>query len=86
MQQFRELNPNKLMIAHISVNSIKNKFDLLSDKMKGNIDILMFSETKIDQSFLTSQFEIDGFDPPFQVNWNQKTGWSMLYIRKDVPA
>ena len=86
MQQFRELNPNKLMITQIGVNSIKNKFDLLSDKMKGNIDILMFSETKIDQSFLTSQFEINGFDPPFQVNWNQKTGWSMLYIRKDVPA
>lgn len=47
---------------------------------------ISISETKTDGSFLTSPFEIDGFNIPFQVDWDQKIGWLMLYIRKDIPA
>ena len=44
-------NPDKLAFAHLNINSIRNKFEMLLDQIKGNMDILLVSETKIDDSF-----------------------------------
>ena len=43
----REDNLNKLIIAQLDINSIRKKFDFLVDKIKGNVDIMMISETKL---------------------------------------
>ena len=40
-----------IKIVHINISFIRNKLDLLSDQVKGNVDILIVSETKIDESF-----------------------------------
>ena len=37
----RKDNLNKLIIAHLNINSIRNKFDFLVDKIKKNVDIMM---------------------------------------------
>ena len=42
----RKDNLNKLIIAHLHINSIRNKFDFLVHKIKGNVDIMMISEIK----------------------------------------
>ena len=31
---------NKLNFGHLNINSIRNKFELLSEQVKGNIDFL----------------------------------------------
>ena len=46
----------KIIISHLNINSIRNKFDFLADIVKDNIDILMISESKLDVSFPHSQF------------------------------
>ena len=38
---------------------------MLSDQIKGNIDVLLVSETKIGDSFPNGNFLIDGFSTPF---------------------
>ena len=43
------------------MSSIKNKFDSLVEKIKVNIDLLMISERKIDNSFPPGQCYICGF-------------------------
>ena len=43
-------NLNKLLLAHLNIDSIKNKFEPLFKQARGNIDVLMVSETKIDES------------------------------------
>ena len=60
----RKCNQNKLVIAHININSLRNKFELLTEKTKVNVDILLTSETKIDESFPDSQFKINSFSNP----------------------
>ena len=52
---------NRLILAHININSIRNKFDQLLDGVKRKVDVLMVSETKIDDSFPTMQFHIEGY-------------------------
>ena len=48
------------------MNSIRNKFDFLAHQIKGNIDLLMVSETKLDESFPPGQFLLGGYSVPFR--------------------
>ena len=56
--------PDKLIIAHLNINSIRNKFDSLSFMIENNADILLVSETKLDDSFPPVQFKICRFGMP----------------------
>ena len=56
--------PTNPIIAQININSIQNKFETLVSLATSHIDILMISETKIDESLPLSQFMIDGFSMP----------------------
>ena len=40
----------------ININSLRNKFDLLTYQINDNIDILMIGEKKLDESFPIGQF------------------------------
>ena len=42
-------NFNKIIVGHLNINSIRNKFDFLAHQLKENIDILMISKTKLDE-------------------------------------
>ena len=46
----------------------------------------MISETKIDDSFPKSQFQIKGFSDPFRVDRNCNGGEILLYAREDIPV
>ena len=59
LAHFRKYNQNKLVITlHLNISSLRNKFELLTEKTKRNVDILLISETKIDETFPDSQFKI----------------------------
>ena len=49
-------NINRIAFAQININSIRNKFDMLSSAINGNINILVITETKIDNYFPTQKF------------------------------
>ena len=61
-------------------------FELLMHQFKDNIDILMISETKLDECFATSQFFIKGFSSPHHLDRNCNGGGILLYFRKDIPS
>ena len=59
-------NLNKVIVGHLNINSIRNKFDFLADQIQGNFDILMTSETKLDESFPPGQLLLGGYSVPFR--------------------
>ena len=74
------------MIGHININSIRNKFEMLSSSIKDNLDILMISETKLDSTFPSNQFTIEGYTTQIRFDRNGRGGGILLYIREDIPA
>ena len=86
LKALRLKNVNKLTLAHLNINSLRNKFQFLISLIKDNIDVLMISETKLDGSFPTSQFMINGFSAPFRLDRNYKSGGIILYIREGIPS
>ena len=39
-----ERNLKRIILSHSNINSIRNKFHLLADQIKGNVDIMVISE------------------------------------------
>ena len=63
LTQLRSKYVKNVFIAHVNINSIRNKFDYIHDIMSNNlVDILAISETKLDDSFTDQQFLCTGFN------------------------
>ena len=58
MSLYKNFEKKNLIIGQLNINSLQNKFDLLTYQNKNNIDILMITETKLDESFPIGQFSI----------------------------
>ena len=80
------MEQDKLVTAHTNSNSLRKKVELLTDKTKGNVDIFLISKTKVDKSFRSSQFKIDGFSNPYRVDHDEKGGRTTVLFRGDLPV
>ena len=79
-------NPNKIVIGHLNINSIRNKFLFLKEIVDSNIDIFLVSETKLNDTFPDGQFTMDGFHLPFREDRNDRGGGLILFIRDHIPC
>ena len=66
LKKLKLSNVNRLIIGGININSTKGKFDAFKLWVKGNIDIIVVVESKIDVSFTQQQFAIEGYHLPFR--------------------
>ena len=48
------------------------------------LDILIITETKLDNTFPVSQFHIDGYSKPYRLD-RSRNGWIIIYVREDIP-
>ena len=71
---------NRLIIGQLNINSLWNKFDGLVQQITWITDVLMVSETKLDNNFPVSEFLIDGYAPPFRLNRDNNRGGIMLFL------
>ena len=79
-------NLKRIILDHLSINSIRNKFDLLVSQVKENVDVMVISETKLDEFFPNGQFKIQGYASPSRSDLNQFIGANMVFVRKNIPS
>ena len=85
INDLRNQHPFRVIIGHININSIRNKFEPLVSFINNNLDILMISESKTDDTFPDSQLLIEGFPVSYRLDRTNKGEWMLLYIREDIP-
>ena len=56
---YRSKYPNKLIIGHININYIRNKFNILRSILSEMLDVLVIIETRPDDSFPEQQLYIN---------------------------
>ena len=78
-------NPKKVLIGHLNVNSLRNKYLATNELIKDKIDICLLSETKLNDSFPTAQFQIKGYKI-FRKDRNKYGGGIMFYINENIPS
>ena len=77
-------NLNRLIFGQININSIRHKFGLLFSLVSNNIDVLLISETKIDNTFPVGQFCVPEYSVPFRLDCTGSGGGIMLYVKEHV--
>ena len=83
--QFRMKHKNRLTFGHLNINSIKSKYDEVSDILNRKlIDVLAFSETKIDDSYTNSRFSVDDYNI-YRADRSDKGGGVMCYVKSSIP-
>ena len=75
-----------MVIEHLNINPLANKFDDLTLIIKDKLDILVLVETKLDDSYTETQFLIEGYKKPYRIDRNCNGGGVMIYVRKDIPS
>ena len=77
---------NRVIIGNLNINSLPIKFAQPQEIVLKYVDILILTETKLGDSFPTSQFMVDGFSMPYRQDRNRNGGGIMIYIRDDIPS
>lgn len=75
---------DKLILGHVNINLLRNKFVYLKITIGRNIDIFLISKTKLDDLFSTAQFKIDECNAPFRFDGNSNDGEVLTYIVEDI--
>ena len=86
IKKLRTKNPERVIIGNLNINSLPNKFEQLKDTVLKYVDVLVLTETKLDDSFPKAQFLVDGFSEPYRYDRNRKGGGIMIYIRENIPS
>ena len=86
LKSLRKGKWNRLIFTQLNINAIRNKFEFLAKDLASNVDLLMISETIIDNSFPKGQFLIKGFCEPFRIDRNIHGGGILFYVREDIPV
>ena len=84
-KMIRAENFGNIIVATLNVNSISPKFDEFKLMVSGYFDVIIVTETKLDDSFPKAQFCIDGFSIPYRLDRNRNGGGLTIYVRDDIP-
>ena len=86
LKKIRTTNIPKVIIGHMDVNFFAPEIDAIRTIIPGNVDIIVFSETKLDDSYPSAQLLINGFGKPFRLDRNAYGGCLLIYVRSDIPC
>ena len=74
-----------IIFSYFIINSIRNTFDSVRAAVVDYVYIFIAAETKINESFPTAQFAIDGFHKPLRLDATNKSGGLLVYVRSYLP-
>ena len=86
MKVMKENSPNKILVGHVNINSLRNKSEALQFIINRNLDIILLLETKLDDSFPSAPFMLKNFGIPYRLDTNSNGGGLLLYVREDIPS
>ena len=80
LRKLKLTNTNRIVIGQLNINSIRNKCESVKHIIEENVDIILFSETKLNDTFPDSQFLIEGFHVPYRLDRTDKGGGILISI------
>ena len=82
---FRFKNPKNVIVGHLNISSVRNKFELLISFIYNVFDISLIFETKIDSSFPFSQFRFAGYGM-FRNDRDSFERGLCMYVNESIPV
>ena len=86
LYNLRAFFPKNIILSYINVNSIRNKLDELKFLVGKSLGIICISETKLDETFPTTQFAIEGSSKPYRPDITSNSGALLFYVKANLPS
>ena len=87
LEGIRKKCVKNIIIGHVNINALANKFEDLKIVLKDKVDILVLVETKLDDRFPIYQFIIEGYTTPYRLDRNcfggGSNGWEKTFLAKN---
>ena len=76
---------NKVIVGNININSLPAKIDQFKEVILKNVDILVITMTKLDDTLPLAQFYVEEFTMAYRLNRNRNGVGVIIYLREDIP-
>ena len=84
LKKMQESSASKLIVGHLNIDSIRNKFEFFEDVINRNLDIVLLLETKLNDSFPSAVINFKRYGVPYRFDRNSKDGGLLFFIREDM--
>ena len=54
--------------------------------INGNVDVVSIAETKIDASFPSAQFVLEGYHSPYRLDIRSRSGGVLAYVKSSISS
>ena len=78
LKVMKENSPNIIVVRHLNINFLRNKSEVFQFTINRNLDIILLSEAKLDDSFPSAQLMLKNFGIPYRLDRNSETVTSCL--------
>ena len=86
IEKLRNRYRENMFISHLNVNSLYLKFSEVSDLIvRSKFEVVVLSETKLDESYRSALFEIDNYCM-YRQDKQSNSGGLMIYVSKNLPS
>ena len=68
------------VLAYLNINFLEPKFESLNSLIRNNVDILLVSETKLNDTFPSGQFLIEGYAKPIRLDRKCDEGGLLFFL------
>ena len=86
LSDLRRTNLANLNFCNLNIKSVRNKFIDLQEIMNGNMDVVSIVETKIDASFPSAPFVLEGYHSPYRLDIGSRSGGILVYVKSSIPS
>ena len=83
LYNLRVCDPKSIILSYININF---KLDDLKIVLGKSLDIICIFETKLDETFPTTEFSIEGFNKPYHLDVTSNSGGLLFYVKTNVPS
>jgi len=84
LKEVRKGYPNQFLCYYLNINSLRYKCCSIKELLTTNtVDMLIIGETKLDDTFINGQFEVDNYHL-WRADRNPRGGGLLMYIRSDL--
>ena len=84
LKEVRKRHPQQFMCSYLNINSFRYKLCSIKELLTTNtVDMLIIAETKLDDTFTNSQFEVDNYHL-WRADRSSHGGGILVYLRSDL--
>ena len=73
-------------MGNLNINSLPKQFNDLKAIITGMLDIVIITETRLDNQFSVFQFHIDRYSKSYRLDRNRNGSGIIIYVREDISS